>query len=361
MSRLAVLQWRTKALPVAIGLGILAVVLAVTGPHLVALHNTLATTCVVRGDCALARSTLLQSDQDLRLALTILMVVVPGLLGVFWGAPLVAREFEMGTYRLVWTQVHPPRWLLVELIVGGGASMAIAGLMSLMVTWWYGPIDAAQMMVYASFGQRDIVPMGYALLAFALGVQMGALTRRVLPAMMLTLIGFVGLQLIFGTVVRPHLLPPVREALAITNASAVSGGWGYGSYTGPFGSSTPGILFPPTPTIPNAWVYAVQLVNNSGARLTAQALAQACPLLGAGAHGSSGGDGVGGGTTKIHARQGAVLHACITKLAATYHEEVTYQPARQYWSLQWMEFAVYLALAVGLGGCARWSVRRGMA
>ena len=30
--------------------------------------------------------------------------VAPALLGIFWGAPLVAREYETGTYRLAWTQ-----------------------------------------------------------------------------------------------------------------------------------------------------------------------------------------------------------------------------------------------------------------
>src|SRR4051794_38208070 len=29
---------------------------------------------------------------------------LPLLVGLFWGAPLLAREFETGTYRLAWTQ-----------------------------------------------------------------------------------------------------------------------------------------------------------------------------------------------------------------------------------------------------------------
>ena len=32
------------------------------------------------------------------------LAVAPALLGVFWGAPLVARELESGTYRLAWNQ-----------------------------------------------------------------------------------------------------------------------------------------------------------------------------------------------------------------------------------------------------------------
>ena len=42
--------------------------------------------------------------------------VAPALIGVFWGAPLVARELEAGTHRLVWTQsVTRTRWLATKL------------------------------------------------------------------------------------------------------------------------------------------------------------------------------------------------------------------------------------------------------
>jgi hypothetical protein len=36
-------------------------------------------------------------------------MAVPLLFGLFWGAPLLAREFEDGTHNLAWTQgVTPP-------------------------------------------------------------------------------------------------------------------------------------------------------------------------------------------------------------------------------------------------------------
>ena len=44
------------------------------------------------------------------------MYVVPALIGVFWGAPLIAREFEAGTHRLVWNQsVTRTRWLALKI------------------------------------------------------------------------------------------------------------------------------------------------------------------------------------------------------------------------------------------------------
>ena len=51
--------------------------------------------------------------------------------------------------------------------------MAVAGLLSLIVTWWASPVDRASMNVFGTFDQRDIVPVGYAAFAFALGVSAG--------------------------------------------------------------------------------------------------------------------------------------------------------------------------------------------
>ena len=32
------------------------------------------------------------------------MTIAPALIGLFFGAPLIARELETGTFRLAWTQ-----------------------------------------------------------------------------------------------------------------------------------------------------------------------------------------------------------------------------------------------------------------
>ncbi len=49
-------------------------------------------------------------------------LIVPGLIGVLVGAPLIARELEYGTWRLAWSQSVPrARWLAVKLaLVTGG-------------------------------------------------------------------------------------------------------------------------------------------------------------------------------------------------------------------------------------------------
>jgi hypothetical protein len=104
----------------------------------------------------------------------VLLWFLPLLAGMFWGAPLVAREVEHGTHRLVWTQgVSRRRWALVKLgLVGGGVVLA-AACYALLVTWWRAPLDQATGQRFlspgASFDLEGLVPVGYTLFALALG------------------------------------------------------------------------------------------------------------------------------------------------------------------------------------------------
>jgi hypothetical protein len=85
----------------------------------------------------------------------------------------VEQEGVDGSVRLAWTQgVSRSRWLAGKLGLGMLASMGVAGLLSLMVTWWSSPIDRVQANLYdaLAFGVRDIAPIGYAAFAFVLGL-----------------------------------------------------------------------------------------------------------------------------------------------------------------------------------------------
>ena len=184
MIRFAWLQFRTQAAIAFGALAIIAIALAITGPHLIHVYDTTITTCKSQKDCGSAAAAFLHGNSTLRTWLGILVVVAPGIVGVFWGAPLAAREFEAGTHRLVWTQsVSRTRWLTAKISVIGLASILVAGLLSLMVTWWASPLDRVSMNTFANFDQRDVVPIGYAAFAFALGLSAGVLIRRAVPAM----------------------------------------------------------------------------------------------------------------------------------------------------------------------------------
>jgi hypothetical protein len=290
-----------------------------------------------------------RDSTTLRLWLGVLVITVPAILGIFFGAPLVAGELEDGTFRLAWTQsVTRTRWLAARLAVTGLASMAVAGLLSLVVTWWASPLDQAGMNVFGSFDGRDIVPVGYAAFGFALGVAAGALVRRTLPAMLMTLGVFIAARIAFRTWVRPVLFPQLTRSLPLNPATT---GYGQQGFL-PFASLLPGpALEPAPPDIPNAWFTTIGIVNRDGGALTASELARTCPGIGGHA---------GGGFGHVKAPQSVVtrMQDCVARVGETFHEVVTYQPPSRYWPLQWYELAIFLAAAAVLAGLCAWRVRR---
>ena len=287
-----------------------------------------------------------RTDTTVRMWLSLLAVVLPGLLGVFWGAPLVAGELESGSFRLAWTQdISRVRWLASRLAVTGLAAMAVTGLASWLVTWWAGPLDRAGLDQFGSFDSRDIVPVGYAAFAFALGVLLGALLRRTLPAMAATLVVFTAVRLAFRLLVRSALFPQVTWALPLNPSTT-----GYGS-SGFLPLMPASSLQPAAPDLPNAWIITITIVNGKGDELTSSELTRACPDIGGG-RGS-------GGSGHQQAPQNVVnaTHDCVARIAAAYHEVVSYQPASRYWPLQWDELGLFLAAALLLAAACAWRVR----
>jgi hypothetical protein len=329
MIRFTWLQFRAQALVAGCALALLAVV---------------------------AAGVLHRDDGTARLWLGVLVLVTPGLIGMFWGAPLVAREFEDGTFRLAWTQsVTRARWMAVKLAVVGLASMTAAGLLSLVVTWWCGPLDRADLNQFATFDQRGIAPLGYAAFAFTLGVLAGALLRRTLPAMFVTLAVFVAVRLTEFSWLRPRLLHPVLLNLALNPATT---GYGQqGTLSVLFSSPA---LMPNPPDLPNTWITSLGIVNAHGGGLTTQTLNSACPGIGQGPGGGAGRGGSGGGLGHTRAPQSVVtrMQDCVAKIGTTYHEAVAYQPAGRYWPLQWYELAIFVGAALILAGACLWQIRR---
>src|SRR6516225_4320246 len=98
-----------------------------------------------------------------------------------------------------------------------------------MQAWWAIPITRAvdrgaccspmAMNQYSPliFATHGITPLGYAAVAFVLGVTVGVLVRRAVLAMALTLAVFVVLQVTMALWIRPQLFPPIH---AITTFSS---------------------------------------------------------------------------------------------------------------------------------------------
>lgn len=365
MIRLAWLQFRAQA-AVALGaLAVIAIVAALSEPHLAHLYDTSVAMCTARGDCSTVKSAFLKNDRLLQTGLSTLLLVAPALIGIFWGAPLIARELEAGTFRLAWTQsVTRIRWLAVKLGLVGLVSMAVAGLLSLIVTWWSSPFDKINLNSFSpgTFGERSVVPIGYAAFALVLGVLAGSLIRRTLPAMATTLVVYVAARFAETDWVRPHLRTPLRVSSAFQVPSGPS-------------SNAPSSIGGGVVKA-NDWVLSNQALNGAG-RVVGQN----------GAIGLNGGAGLGvsrDGTITLagvgpcpnkvspeilnvtgglkgpsHAANQtiqAAFQTCIDKLHV--RELVIYQPANRFWPFQWYETAIFLAVAALLAGLCFWWIRR---
>ena len=179
---------------------------------------------------------------------SLLLLFLPALVGLFWGAPLVARELEHGTHRLVWTQgVTRLRWATVKLgLVGAGVAL-VAAAYTLLVGWWIAPLNDATgyRFTWLFFDQQGPVLVGYALFALALGVLAGTLTGKVLPAMAVTLGGFLATRVAVALLLRPRFLPrcaaPTRSSAPPPPSPTPSSATGSspGASTAPRGSSSP--------------------------------------------------------------------------------------------------------------------------
>jgi hypothetical protein len=157
-----------------------------------------------------------------------------------------------------------------------------------------------------------------------LGVAVGLLIRRTLPAMAVTLAVFAAVQIVMPVWIRPHLITPVRTSVAVSAAAVQAI-----RITGPGG---PLLVTAATPDIPGAWITSSQVVNAAGGTPLGPAPA-AC--------GQPGFQACSNAIAQLHLRQ-----------------VVTYQPASRYWPLQWYETAIFAALALLLAGFCAWLVRR---
>jgi hypothetical protein len=350
-------QFRPQAFVGAAGLVAVALVLALTGPHLVHVYDSEVAACRAAGgqgpSCGFGVTSVYPL---LQIALNALVLVVPVLIGMFWGAPLIARELETGTFRLAWTQsVGRLRWLLVKMGLVGLAAMVVGGGLSLMSNWWFSPLDKVNQNRFspASFGLHGFVPAGYALFAFALGATVGLIVRRTLPAMAVTLVGFIAVRLGVAEWIRPHFMSPVTASLPL-NQNSIG-----------FMASGPGSSFSvvaSAPSLPNALVSGASVANAAGQAPSGAIVKAACPNLAQGPPGAlqtTSGGGPFGGHTSVQSISQQAQHAfgqCIDRLSADHYRVlVTYQPASRFWTFQTMETALFVVLAALLaGGCAWW-------
>jgi hypothetical protein len=331
-------QLRVQALTAAAALAAFAILLAATGPQLASRYAASAITGCHSFGCQSAAITFLSQLQAssaypvVYLLGLAFILVAPAITGIFWGAPLIARELETRTFALAWNQsITRTRWLVVKLTLTGLAAMAVTEAFSLIYAWWADPIRKAidlggstslfsgnrfSSFIFAAHG---ITPLGYAAFAFTLGTAAGALLRRTVPAMAVTLAIFAAVQIAMPLWVRPHLIPPDHTITTIQSAEL------------DFGNLTATVV----PGQPGAWLVSSGAINAAGQ--TVSSLPVACLGAASGLKPSSPGP-------------------CLESHG--FREAITYEPASRYWPLQGIETGIFLALALALAGSCFWRLGR---
>jgi hypothetical protein len=348
-------QFRGSAVALAATLVVLAAVLALTGPDLASRYATEIADCTQNDTCDDFFDRFFGDYEIPFLAVTLVVLVLPALVGLFWGAPLLTRELEAGTHLLVWNQsISRGRWLAVKLGLTGLAGMAAAGVCGLVVTWWSSPLDKSAVPEMAQmappvFGARGIAPIGYAAFVFVLGVTVGMLVRRTLPAVALTLALFVAVQLAMPLLVRPYLMPPVTGTFELGQTNVDGMGIEEGG---------PVRIFLRTSAVPGhagAWVLSSELVDQSG-RTVAD-----------GGDGDSGPSSTIGRTIPVSTTSGPCAPTgppsggdpCLVEINRLgYRQQATFHPLDRFWPFQWIETGIYAVITAGLTWFTFWWTRR---
>ncbi|MBF9129056.1 ABC transporter permease subunit [Plantactinospora sp. S1510] len=178
--------------------------------------------------------------------------LLPLAVGMFWGAPLISRELEQGTYRLTFTQtVSRRRWLAVKLGILSGAAALLGTVTGAVVSW-------SQQGANEPFGddrlfsQAGAVPAATWVFALLTGATLGLL-RRTTAAIAVTL---VALPLVFAGLLflRPHYLPPAER---LVGGSAMIQG------------EAPS-------NDPRGWLFSVSYLDRTGRELSPSAAGTVC-------------------------------------------------------------------------------------
>jgi hypothetical protein len=309
-------QHRNQALYGGATLAVLSALLLVTGLHMAsAFRDSGLSRCQNnQGECAVLATAFSNRFRSME-AIGVLLMVLPLFAGIFWGAPLVACELEQGTHRLAWTQsVTRVRWITTKLLAVVLTATAGVAALTLIVSWWFCPLansDVGRMQPVA-FDVQGIAPVAYTAFAVTLGIAAGAVTRKTLPAMGITLAAFTSIRVAIIELARPHYRPALAADQAI-------------NLNHPCSVDRAGL---------HDWVISQTTVDRTGHAVGS--LPALCPT---------------GGRLPVP--------QCL--LAHGVHLHETWQPASRFWLFQSVEAAIFIAMAFALTALSVWWVRRRIA
>ncbi len=211
-------QYRAQAAIVSVLLTAAAAVILADGFRIASRWHAVLLACAGNSACLQQQGPLVNGVVS---DVPYIALIVPAVLGMLWGAPLVAHELEARTSDFAWAQsVTRTRWLAVKAGWLLLAAAACGGGIAALTTWWSGPSNAQSADAFAlgQFDTQGIVPIGYALFAMALGIAAGTVARRTLPAIAVVLGGFIALRLVISDLVRQHYMSAVTTYYSVTGS-----------------------------------------------------------------------------------------------------------------------------------------------
>nr|WP_225953244.1 ABC transporter permease subunit [Kibdelosporangium phytohabitans] len=238
----------------------------------------------------------------------LLMLLLPSLIGMFVGAPLIAREVEHGTHVFGLTQsVSRTRWLVTKLAMAGGSLALAMFTLGLVTAWALAPLNYRSARMEPPIFEVQGLTVGvYALLAFAVGATAGLMLRNTLAAMVLTLAVCAVFIVVIGNAVRPHFAEPMTMHVPIETRT---------SMRVPDGS----------------WSLSYGYLDASGRPIELDI--DKCALA---------------GRAFVECAQGQ----------GAAEEFVRYHPADRFWQFQFIEFGLYILLSAGVLAAGAWASRR---
>jgi hypothetical protein len=306
-------QHRVALAGVAVLLGGLALYLLIMGLRIHSAYASLASCYQTRSAaCAVAGGMFNTDYYGTAQRVTDILQVVPVLIGVFVGAPLLARELETGTFRFAWTQgCGSLRWVITKLVLLAAVVTAASFAFSALFSWYYQPFFALGndgVLAPQLFDLRGVEFAAWTLVAFAIGAIAGVLIRRTVPAIAASLAVWTGLDLATALFLRKHYQTPVT-------ASSLN--------------SDPG----------NSWVVGQWWRGPNGHPVSGTTIRNLVQQ-----HVGAGGTNVGG------AYRWLAQHG--------YSQWSSYQPQARFWHFQLIEGGWLLALSLILIVATVWLVRR---
>lgn len=237
------LAWRQQRVPAGIGAAALVLTAAIAAYYRSGMLDALRSGLF--NHCATGPLYCTRSDSGLPLLLDVeplkylgaLNIALPVVIGVFWGAPLLGRDRELGTHRLVLAQgLSRGQWFASRFALAAATTTVLSGLLAGAFAWWWRPAADRSYGLFwydntalSGSGPRVVAA---ALFGLTAGTLLGLLARRVLAAMGLTLLVTGMMTLLLEWTHWTRLLVPPRTYVSVggTPKAPMGDKWSTGNY-----------------------------------------------------------------------------------------------------------------------------------